>query len=111
MNQQSTNQQYQQSTITINQAFELLSECLETEAELQILLGLLPESKGGAGLLALGLLSKSSRYVRSFDHIASHHVTLFHITPNHTRNSTRATRWDTYDHELVRAANRRSGEV
>lgn len=47
---------------SVDQAFELLSECLETEAELQVLLGLLPESKGGAGLLALGLLSKSARY-------------------------------------------------
>lgn len=43
------------------QAFELLSGCLETEAELQVLLGLLPESRGGAGLLALGLLSTSTR--------------------------------------------------
>ncbi|CAN0090813.1 unnamed protein product, partial [Ectocarpus sp. 4 AP-2014] len=42
------------------EAFELLSECLNTEAELQVLLGLLPESKRGAGLLALGLLSRSA---------------------------------------------------
>lgn len=41
----------------------MLSECLDSEAELQVLVGLLPESKGGAGLLALGLLSKSSRCV------------------------------------------------
>lgn len=40
-----------------------MSTCLETEAELQVLLGLLPESKGGAGLLALGLLSTSARCV------------------------------------------------
>ncbi|CAN0467568.1 unnamed protein product, partial [Ectocarpus sp. 8 AP-2014] len=45
------------------EAFELLSECLDTEAELQVLLGLLPESKRGAGLLALGLLSRSARCV------------------------------------------------
>ncbi|CAM9981898.1 unnamed protein product [Scytosiphon promiscuus] len=42
---------------SVAEAFELLSGCLETEAELQVLLGLLPESKGGAGLLGLGLLS------------------------------------------------------
>ncbi|CAM9254849.1 unnamed protein product [Ectocarpus sp. 12 AP-2014] len=47
------------------EAFELLSECLDTEAELQVLLGLLPESKRGAGLLALGLLSRSARTRRS----------------------------------------------
>lgn len=40
----------------------MLSDSLETEAELQVLLGLLPESKGGAGLLALGLLSTDARY-------------------------------------------------
>ena len=41
--------------------FSTLSSSLETEAELQVLLGLLPESKGGAGLLALGLLSTDAR--------------------------------------------------
>lgn len=43
--------------------FATLSASLETEAELQVLLGLLPESKGGAGLLALGLLSTDARCV------------------------------------------------
>lgn len=49
--------------VTPWQAFDLLSSSLETEAELQVLLGLLPESKGGAGILALGLLSTCARHV------------------------------------------------
>lgn len=43
------------------QGFGALCDNLETEAELQVLLGMLPESKGGLGSLALGLLSTSTR--------------------------------------------------
>ena len=48
------------------QTFDLLCENLRSEAELQVLLGLLPESKGGVGVLALGLLSKNKRRVTSY---------------------------------------------
>lgn len=48
----------------IKKALRLLSESLETEAELQVLLALLPESKGGVSPLALGLFSTDSRYGR-----------------------------------------------
>eukprot|EP00904_Undaria_pinnatifida_P005219 jgi/Undpi1/1827/HiC_scaffold_12.g05214.m1 len=49
----------------VREVFTMLSDSLETEAELQVLLGLLPESKGGAGLLALGLLSTDASARRS----------------------------------------------
>lgn len=38
-----------------------MCESLQSEEELQVLLSLLPESKGGVGVIALGLISKNSR--------------------------------------------------
>ena len=56
------------------QVFDSLSSSLDTEAELQVLLGLLPESKGGVGLLALGLLSTDARCVLLCKYRISHHT-------------------------------------
>ncbi|CAM9544185.1 unnamed protein product [Ascophyllum nodosum] len=49
----------------VKKTFDLLCENLRSEAELQVLLGLLPESKGGVGVLALGLLSKNKSIRKS----------------------------------------------
>lgn len=48
-------------TLPSSQTFALLASSLDSEAELQVLSGLLPESRGGLGLLAMGLLSADTR--------------------------------------------------